>query len=63
MRMSGAESSSFEKKMAASRRYFVFLLAIFLLPFVFCLPEPGKKDLHFKKVCNDCPSWVNSLPK
>ncbi|KAL9957722.1 hypothetical protein ACROYT_G034658 [Oculina patagonica] len=35
--------------MAASRRYFVFLLAIFFLPFVLCLPEPGKKDLHFKK--------------
>ncbi|KAJ7340054.1 Transmembrane protein 87A [Desmophyllum pertusum] len=35
--------------MAASERYFVFLLLNFFLLSVCCLPEPGKKDLHFDK--------------
>lgn len=48
------------KKMAASERYFVFLLLNFFLLSVCCLPEPGKKDLHFDKVSENCRSWLNS---
>lgn len=49
------------KKMAAGKRYFVILLLIFFLTSVCCLPEPGKKDLHFKKVNNICARCLNSL--
>ncbi|XP_020617557.1 uncharacterized protein LOC110055511 [Orbicella faveolata] len=35
--------------MAAGKRYFVISLLIFFLVSVCCLPEPGKKDLHFKE--------------
>ena len=38
--------------MAAGKQYFAISLLIFFLISVCCLPEPGKKELHFKKVSN-----------
>ena len=46
-------------KMAASKGCFVvsLVIMIFFLLSVSCLPEPGKKDLHFDKVSDFCLCW------
>ena len=48
--------------MAAGKGYFVVSIAflLFFLVSVCCLPEPGKKDLHFKMVSNICFRCSNS---
>lgn len=50
-------------KMAASKGCFVvsLVIMIFFLLSVSCLPEPGKKDLHFDKVSDFCLCWLNNL--
>jgi len=50
------------RKMAAGKGYFLVSIALllFFLVSVSCLPEPGKKDLHFKKVSNICFRCSNS---
>ena len=54
LRMTDAEQSFVRRKMAATKRYFGISLLIFFLISVCCLPEPGKRDLHFNGVSNIC---------